>query len=102
MSFISLRLVLPALEPLLAPDGRLVALVKPQFEAGREDVGAGGIVRDAAIHARVVASVVAEAERLGFVHRGTTPSPIAGAEGNREFLAVFARAPQGEQAAAIS
>ena len=57
VSFISLRLVLPALVPLLAPDGRLVALVKPQFEAGREDVGTGGIVRDAAVHARVVAEV---------------------------------------------
>ncbi len=89
MSFISLRLVLPALVPLLAPGGRLVALVKPQFEAGREDVGAGGIVRDAAVHERVVAEVVAEATRLGLVHRGTTPSPIAGAEGNREFLAAF-------------
>jgi 23S rRNA (cytidine1920-2'-O)/16S rRNA (cytidine1409-2'-O)-methyltransferase len=89
VSFISLRLVLPALLPLLAPDGQLVALVKPQFEAGREDVGAGGIVRDPAVHERVVAEVVAEAARLGFVHRGTTPSPIAGAEGNREFLAVF-------------
>jgi len=103
VSFISLRLVLPALEPLLAPDGRLVALVKPQFEAGRDDVGAGGIVRDPAVHARVVAEVVAEAERLGLAHRGTTPSPIAGAEGNREFLAVFARRPsQSVAAAAIS
>ena len=89
VSFISLRLVLPALVPLLAPGGQLVALVKPQFEAGREDVGAGGIVRDAAVHERVVAEVVAEAARLGLAHRGTTPSPIAGAEGNREFLAVF-------------
>jgi len=95
VSFISLRLVLPALVPLLAPDGRLVALVKPQFEAGRDDVGAGGIVRDAAVHERVVAEVVAEAARLGLAHRGTTPSPIAGAEGNREFLAAFDRLPAG-------
>jgi 23S rRNA (cytidine1920-2'-O)/16S rRNA (cytidine1409-2'-O)-methyltransferase len=92
VSFISLRLVLPALVPLLHPGGRLVALIKPQFEAGREDVGAGGIVRDAAVHARVVAEVVAEATRLGLQHQGTTPSPIEGAEGNREFLAAFARA----------
>jgi 23S rRNA (cytidine1920-2'-O)/16S rRNA (cytidine1409-2'-O)-methyltransferase len=91
VSFISLRLVLPALVPLLRPGGRLVALVKPQFEAGRADVGAGGIVRDAAVHARVVDEVVAEATRLGLVHLGTTPSPIEGAEGNREFLAAFAR-----------
>ena len=89
VSFISLRLVLPALVPRLAPGGRLVALIKPQFEAGREDVGPGGIVRDPVVHERVVAEVVAEAARLGLGHRGTTPSPIAGAEGNREFLAAF-------------
>ena len=99
VSFISLRLVLPALVPLLAPGGRIVALVKPQFEAGRDDVGAGGIVRDPAVHARVVAEVIAEAERLGLVHHRTTPSPIEGAEGNREFLAAFARR---ESAGAIS
>jgi 23S rRNA (cytidine1920-2'-O)/16S rRNA (cytidine1409-2'-O)-methyltransferase len=81
--------VLPALVPRLAPGGRLVALIKPQFEAGREDVGPGGIVRDPVVHERVVAEVVAEAARLGLGHRGTTPSPIAGAEGNREFLAAF-------------
>ncbi|MEO5823353.1 MAG: SAM-dependent methyltransferase, partial [Vicinamibacteraceae bacterium] len=86
-----LRLVLPAVMALLAPGGRLVALVKPQFEAGREDVGSGGIVRDPAVHARVVADVIAEAIRLGLAHQGTTPSPIEGAEGNREFLTVFAR-----------
>jgi 23S rRNA (cytidine1920-2'-O)/16S rRNA (cytidine1409-2'-O)-methyltransferase len=89
VSFISLRLVLPPLVPLLAPDGHLIALVKPQFEAGRDDVGAGGIVRDPAVHERVVADVVAAAARLGLAHRATTPSPIAGAEGNREFLASF-------------
>jgi 23S rRNA (cytidine1920-2'-O)/16S rRNA (cytidine1409-2'-O)-methyltransferase len=89
VSFISLRLILPALVPLVAPGGRIVALIKPQFEAGREDVGAGGIVRDPAVHARVVEGVVAEAARLRLTHGGTTPSPIEGAEGNREFLAVF-------------
>jgi 23S rRNA (cytidine1920-2'-O)/16S rRNA (cytidine1409-2'-O)-methyltransferase len=89
VSFISLRLILPALVPLLGPAGRIVALIKPQFEAGRDDVGAGGIVRDPAIHARVVEAVIAEAGRLGLAHGGTTPSPIEGAEGNREFLAVF-------------
>jgi 23S rRNA (cytidine1920-2'-O)/16S rRNA (cytidine1409-2'-O)-methyltransferase len=94
VSFISLRLVLPALVPRLAPHGSLVALIKPQFEAGREDVGAGGIVRDAAVHDRVVAEVLAEAARLGLAHCGTTPSPIAGAEGNREFLASFVLRPR--------
>jgi 23S rRNA (cytidine1920-2'-O)/16S rRNA (cytidine1409-2'-O)-methyltransferase len=82
--------VLPPLVPLLRPGGRIVALVKPQFEAGREDVGAGGIVRDPVVHERVVTEVIAEAARLGLAHQGTTPSPIAGAEGNREFLVLFA------------
>jgi 23S rRNA (cytidine1920-2'-O)/16S rRNA (cytidine1409-2'-O)-methyltransferase len=91
VSFISLRLVLPPLVPLLAPTGHLVALVKPQFEAGREDVGAGGIVRDPAVHERVVSEVVAEAARLGLAHRGLEPSPIDGAEGNREFLVHLTR-----------
>ena len=86
VSFISLRLVLPPVPALLAPGGDVVALVKPQFEAGREEVGKGGIVRDAAVHQRVIDEVVDEARRLGFVVAGLTPSPIAGAEGNREFL----------------
>jgi 23S rRNA (cytidine1920-2'-O)/16S rRNA (cytidine1409-2'-O)-methyltransferase len=86
VSFISLRLVLPPVPALLEPAGDLVALVKPQFEAGREDVGKGGIVRDAAVHQRVVNDVVDESRRLGFVIAGLTPSPITGAEGNREFL----------------
>jgi 23S rRNA (cytidine1920-2'-O)/16S rRNA (cytidine1409-2'-O)-methyltransferase len=86
VSFISLRLVLPPVPALLAPQGDVVALIKPQFEAGREDVGKGGIVRDAGVHQRVVNDVVDEARRLHFVVAGLTPSPIAGAEGNREFL----------------
>jgi 23S rRNA (cytidine1920-2'-O)/16S rRNA (cytidine1409-2'-O)-methyltransferase len=86
VSFISLRLILPPLPALLTPAGDVVALVKPQFEAGRDEVGKGGIVRDAAVHQRVVNEVVDDARRLGFVVAGLTPSPIAGAEGNREFL----------------
>jgi 23S rRNA (cytidine1920-2'-O)/16S rRNA (cytidine1409-2'-O)-methyltransferase len=86
VSFISLRLVLPPVPALLAPQGDVVALIKPQFEAGREDVGKGGIVRDPGVHQRVVNEVVDEARRLRFVVAGLTPSPIAGAEGNREFL----------------
>ncbi len=86
VAFISLRLILPALIDLVAPGGDVVALVKPQFEAGRDAVGTGGIVRDPAVHERVVGEVVAEARRLGYVVAGLTPSPIAGAEGNKEFL----------------
>ena len=86
VSFISLRLILPVVPPLLAATGDVVALVKPQFEAGRDEVGKGGIVRDAAVHQRVLDEVSAEAARLGLHARGTTPSPIEGMEGNREFL----------------
>jgi 23S rRNA (cytidine1920-2'-O)/16S rRNA (cytidine1409-2'-O)-methyltransferase len=87
VSFISLRLILPVVPPLLAPGANdIVALVKPQFEAGREEVGKGGIVRDPAVHQRVLDEVIAEAARLGLASRGVTPSPIEGMEGNREFL----------------
>ena len=86
VSFISLRLILPAVPPLLRPGADVVALVKPQFEAGREDVGRGGIVDDPDIHARVVADVSAAAAGVGLATHGMTPSPITGASGNQEFL----------------
>jgi 23S rRNA (cytidine1920-2'-O)/16S rRNA (cytidine1409-2'-O)-methyltransferase len=86
VSFISLRLVLPAVAALLRDHGDVIALVKPQFEAGREAVGKGGIVRDPAVHARVIDDVTRSATAIGLQRLGLTPSPIAGAEGNREFL----------------
>ncbi len=86
VSFISLAHILPVVPPLLARTGRVVALVKPQFEAGRDDVGKGGIVRDPAIHARVIDEVTAAAGAVGLKRLGLEPSPIEGAEGNREFL----------------
>jgi 23S rRNA (cytidine1920-2'-O)/16S rRNA (cytidine1409-2'-O)-methyltransferase len=86
VSFISLRLILPVLPPLLADDGDVVALVKPQFEAGRSEVGKGGIVRDDAVHARVIDEVTAAAGALGLSRVGLTESPITGMDGNREFL----------------
>jgi 23S rRNA (cytidine1920-2'-O)/16S rRNA (cytidine1409-2'-O)-methyltransferase len=86
LSFISLRQVLPAIVPLLAPRADLVALVKPQFEAGREEVGKGGLVRDPAVHARVMDDVTGAADALGLTRVAATDSPIAGAEGNREFF----------------
>ena len=86
VSFISLTQVLPAIAPLLRPDGHLVALVKPQFEAGRDEVGKGGIVRDESVQARVVEDVASAANRLGLVRVGSVESPIAGVEGNREFF----------------
>jgi 23S rRNA (cytidine1920-2'-O)/16S rRNA (cytidine1409-2'-O)-methyltransferase len=86
LSFISVRQVLPAIVPLLAGDGDLVVLVKPQFEAGRAEVGKGGLVRDAAVHARVVEEVAAAADALGLTRIAMTESPITGTEGNREFF----------------
>ena len=90
VSFISLAHILPVVPQLLTPAGRVVALVKPQFEAGRDDVGKGGIVRDPAIHARVVAEVTRAAAEVGLIRLGLEPSPIEGAEGNREFLLCLA------------
>jgi 23S rRNA (cytidine1920-2'-O)/16S rRNA (cytidine1409-2'-O)-methyltransferase len=89
-SFISLTHLLPVIPPLLAPSGRVVVLVKPQFEAGRHEVGAGGIVRDPAIHARVIEAVAGAAHRIGLERLAVEPSPITGAEGNREFLMLLA------------
>lgn len=93
VSFIGLGLILPVIPPLLQPGGRVVVLVKPQFEAGRQDVGPGGIVRDPAIHDRVVAEVTAAALRVGLTRLAVEPSPITGAEGNREFLMLLAPTP---------
>jgi 23S rRNA (cytidine1920-2'-O)/16S rRNA (cytidine1409-2'-O)-methyltransferase len=86
VAFISLRHLFPVLPSLLAPDAHVVALVKPQFEAGRREVGKGGLVTDPQVHEAVVARVTADAERSGLVRVGLTPSPITGASGNREFL----------------
>jgi 23S rRNA (cytidine1920-2'-O)/16S rRNA (cytidine1409-2'-O)-methyltransferase len=86
LSFISVRQVLPSMVALLAPGADLVVLVKPQFEAGREEVGKGGLVKDAAVHARVVEEVTAAADALGLTRIAMTESPITGTEGNREFF----------------
>jgi 23S rRNA (cytidine1920-2'-O)/16S rRNA (cytidine1409-2'-O)-methyltransferase len=93
VSFISLRLVLPALPPLARPGAPVVALVKPQFEVGRADVGKGGIVRDEAARARALAEVRAAAAALGYEVRGDTVSPITGGKGNVEYL-LSLRAPR--------
>ena len=86
VSFISLRHILPVLPPLMRDAADVIALVKPQFEAGRAEVGKGGIVRDEAVQRRVVEEVTAAADALGLTRIGVTESPIAGMEGNREFL----------------
>ena len=86
VSFISLRHILPVVPPLLEAGGDVVALVKPQFEAGRSEVGKGGIIRDEQVQARVLAEVIASADTLGLTRAGVVESPITGMEGNREFL----------------
>jgi 23S rRNA (cytidine1920-2'-O)/16S rRNA (cytidine1409-2'-O)-methyltransferase len=92
VSFISATLVLgPALD-LAGPGADLVVLVKPQFEAGRGHVGRNGIVRDPAVHEAVTAAISAHVEGLGLAVRGIVPSPIAGGDGNREFLLAARRA----------
>ncbi len=87
LSFISLKLVLAALVSLLeGPAAWCAVLVKPQFEAGRGEVGKGGVVRDPQVHARVVGEVSAELARLGMEVLGATESPLVGPAGNHEFL----------------
>ena len=91
VSFISTRLVLPAVVPLLAADGALVVLVKPQFEAGRGEVGKGGIVRSEEVRRRVVSEIAEFAAGLHLEGIGAIRSPIRGAHGNEEFLLGFHR-----------
>jgi 23S rRNA (cytidine1920-2'-O)/16S rRNA (cytidine1409-2'-O)-methyltransferase len=91
VSFISVTKILPALVPLLNASGRMIVLIKPQFEVGRSEVGKGGIVRDPALHESVVARVNAFAGSVGLVNLGTIASPILGADGNREFLSLYKR-----------
>jgi 23S rRNA (cytidine1920-2'-O)/16S rRNA (cytidine1409-2'-O)-methyltransferase len=89
LSFISLRLVLPAVHSLLADAARVIALVKPQFEAGREAVPRGGVVRDPATHRAVLRAFAEHAAGAGFVPVALIASPLVGADGNREFLALL-------------
>ncbi len=89
VSFISLKLILPALAGLIHPGAEVVALIKPQFEAGKEKVGKAGVVREPAVHIEVLQTVMEFAAELGFVWQGVTFSPITGGEGNIEFLAYW-------------
>lgn len=92
VSFISLTLILPPVFHLLSPTGMVVALVKPQFELAREDVGKGGIVRDPEAHQRAVEKVEHfTREKLAASWLGWIPSPITGATGNHEFLALLGK-----------
>jgi len=86
VAFISLRQVLPAVRRLLRPGGRIVALFKPQFEAARDEVGRGGVVRDPQMHARLIGRFAAWCVKNGLRIRGLTASPLLGPAGNREFF----------------
>ena len=99
VSFISLGLVLPAARNLLTDDGRMVCLIKPQFEAGREKVGKKGVVRDKAVHIEVIEKVIDIADGLHFKVLGLDYSPIKGPEGNIDYLIYLEKRPEDEAAA---
>ncbi len=96
VSFISLSLILPVLRNLLKDDGRAVCLIKPQFEAGRENVGKKGVVRDKSVHIAVVKKIIDLAIKNGYSVIGLDFSPIKGPEGNIEYLCYLRRSEKGE------
>jgi len=91
LSFISVLKVMDAVCALLKSDGKLVILIKPQFEAERKDIGRGGIVKDPHVHQMAITKIVNGVVDHGFTFKGVTESPIEGAQGNKEFLAYFVR-----------
>jgi 23S rRNA (cytidine1920-2'-O)/16S rRNA (cytidine1409-2'-O)-methyltransferase len=91
VSFISVTKILPALTALLKETGKIITLIKPQFEVGRGEVGKGGVVRETEKHERVIQEINDFAEESGLKVSGVTRSPILGAEGNKEFLAMYER-----------
>jgi 23S rRNA (cytidine1920-2'-O)/16S rRNA (cytidine1409-2'-O)-methyltransferase len=93
VSFISLTLVLPAVANVLSDDGEIIALIKPQFEAGREKVGKGGVVRDEEVHREVIDKIMSFASSIGLVSKGTVQSPLLGPAGNKEFFIYLTRQP---------
>ncbi len=94
-SFISLELLLPKAKQWLIPQGRVIALIKPQFEAGREEAKRGkGVIRDSGVHRRILLEVLGFAAKHGFGIRGLIASPVIGPKGNVEFLAEFGQSPE--------
>ncbi len=91
VSFISLKIVLPATARFLTEDAFVLALIKPQFEVGKGMVGKGGVVRDPVLHRQVIAELTAFARELGFNPLDVVPSPVPGAKGNREFVLCLRR-----------
>jgi 23S rRNA (cytidine1920-2'-O)/16S rRNA (cytidine1409-2'-O)-methyltransferase len=91
VSFISLTLVLPPVAAVLSEDGEIFALIKPQFEAGRENVGKGGVVRDEAVHKQVIEKIASFALDMGLRSMGVVESPLLGPAGNKEFFIYLAK-----------
>jgi 23S rRNA (cytidine1920-2'-O)/16S rRNA (cytidine1409-2'-O)-methyltransferase len=91
VSFISATKILPALKDLLTENGKIIVLIKPQFEVGKGEVGKGGIVKDEARHREVVDRINAFAGEIGLINSGLIDSPILGADGNKEFLGLYRR-----------
>ncbi len=89
VSFISVTKILPALKDLLTENGQIIILIKPQFEVGKGEIGKGGIVRDTEKHTQVIERVNRFAEEIGLLNKGLIDSPILGADGNKEFLALY-------------
>ena len=96
VSFISLSIVLPVLRDLLADDGQVICLIKPQFEAGRGNVGKKGVVRDKTIHESVIQKFISDAESSAFIPRCLTYSPVKGPEGNIEYLGLLSSGGESE------
>lgn len=99
VAFISLDKVLPAVKKIIADDGIVIALIKPQFEAGKENVGKKGVVRDPQVHLTVINNVIATARKLGFKIAGLDYSPVKGPEGNIEYLLYLKNAADAEEIA---
>ena len=97
VSFISLRHIFPVAARMIKDDGRMVCLIKPQFEAGREQVGKKGIIRDRKVHVQVIENVIKYSLESGFIPSGLTYSPVKGAKGNIEFLIYLCRASFSEE-----
>lgn len=91
VSFISITKILPALKDLLAENGKIIVLIKPQFEVGKGEVGKGGIVKDEEKHRQVIEKINNFAREIGLINKGLVDSPILGADGNKEFLALYGR-----------
>jgi 23S rRNA (cytidine1920-2'-O)/16S rRNA (cytidine1409-2'-O)-methyltransferase len=89
VSFISVTKILSTLKDLLSATGKIIILIKPQFEVGKGEVGKGGIVKDESKHAEVIEKIHSFADEIGLVNLGLTDSPILGADGNKEFLGLY-------------